>query len=74
MVAIDERSVIRNEQMNGGSLEELVSTSLFNNAASYEADLQTLENSLVEKRITYRVFNETVAIRASKFSDPQFVR
>ncbi len=74
MVAIDERSVIRNVQINNGTLDELVSSSLFNNAAQYETDLKTLEDSLDDKKIVYRVFNETVAIRASKFSDPQFLR
>jgi uncharacterized protein (TIGR02599 family) len=74
MVAIDEESVIRNVQINGGKLEELVPSSLFTNQAQYENDLRVLEASLVKKRITYRVFNETVAIRASKFSDPQFLR
>ncbi len=74
MVAVDEESVIRNEQINGGTLEELVPTGLFTNQSQYESDLATLERKLVEKKITYRVFNETVAIRASKFSDPQFLR
>ena len=74
MVAIDEESVIRNEQINGGTLEELVPSNLFTTQSQYKNDLQKLEDSLVEKRIVYRVFNETVAIRASKFSDPQFLR
>jgi uncharacterized protein (TIGR02599 family) len=74
MVAVDEESVIRNEQINGGTLEELVPNGLFTNQSQYESDLATLEKQLVDKKITYRVFNETVAIRASKFSDPQFLR
>ena len=74
MVAVDEQSVLRNEQINGGTLEELVRVGLFTNQSQYESDLAILERDLVDKRITYRVFNETVAIRASKFSDPQFLR
>ncbi|MFP6873051.1 MAG: Verru_Chthon cassette protein C [Verrucomicrobiales bacterium] len=73
MVAIDENSAIRNEQVHG-SLQELVAPTLFRNAATYRQDLGQLEKSLIDKKITYRVFNETVAIRASKFSDPQFLR
>ena len=74
MVAVDEQSVLRNEQINGGTLEELVRVGLFTNQSQYESDLAILERDLVDKRITYRVFNETVAIRSSKFSDPQFLR
>ena len=73
MVAIDEESAMRNEQVNG-RLEELVAPNLFTNTTTYKQDLDKLEQSLIDKRITYRIFNETVAIRASKFSDPQFLR
>ncbi len=73
MVAIDEASAMRNEQVHG-SLEELVTPNLFTNVATYRQDLGQLEKTLIDKKIIYRVFNETVAIRASKFSDPQFLR
>lgn len=68
MVAVDENSIVRYEQVNG-SINGLVPSGLFSSANSYESDLRRLEEHLNDKNIDYRVFKETVAIRASKFSD-----
>ena len=72
MVAIDEDSAIRYEQVTGGEIDNLVPTGLFKNTSSFEVDLRTLKQKLDDQNLEYRVFTETVAIRASKFSDSAF--
>lgn len=66
MVAIDEPSAKRLE--NGSSAPDLGLGSLFQSAANLDADLQALEATLNERRITCRIFRTTVALRNSKFS------
>ncbi|MEC7862496.1 MAG: Verru_Chthon cassette protein C [Verrucomicrobiota bacterium] len=72
MVAIDEKSALKLEQTNGGALpSDLVPPNLFQEVNSYDEDLRELKEKLnaYKPPITYRVFHETVGIRASKFSD-----
>ena len=73
MVAIDEGSAIRNEQTEG-QLTEIVPKNLFQKVTDYDKDLDELKRILESKNIKYRVFHETVAVRASKFSDSALQR
>ena len=43
-------------------------SSLFQNASSYEDDLNTLENGLSSKGVPYRVFSSTVPLKGSRWS------
>ena len=72
MVAMDERSALRLEQTYGALPSDLVPPKLFQEVSDYDEDLKELKEKLDTFRppITYRVFHETVGIRASKFSDP----
>jgi uncharacterized protein (TIGR02599 family) len=67
LVALDESSALRMDQMGGGS--SALPTGLFNNASeeNFRADLQSLETTLNEQRINYRIFTTTVPIRNSKW-------
>ncbi|HAA88843.1 MAG TPA: prepilin-type cleavage/methylation domain-containing protein [Verrucomicrobiales bacterium] len=71
MVAMDERSALRLEQTMGSLASDLVPPGLFQEVKDYDDDLKELQEKLDSFRppITYRVFHETVGIRASKFSD-----
>ena len=73
MVAIDEGSAIRNEQREG-VLADIVPSTLFKKVSDYDKDLDELKRLLESKNIKYRVFHETVAVRASKFSDSSLQR
>lgn len=66
MVAIDENSAIRYEQTTG-SLDGLVPSGLFASADAYESDLAGLRVVLTGAGIDFRIFRETVVIRASKW-------
>ena len=66
MVAIDEVSAVRYEQING-SLAGLTQGANFNSSSSYDSDLARLRVSLQDAGVDFRVFQETVVIRASKW-------
>ncbi len=71
MVAVAERSMIRYEQINGGNVPNFAE-GLFEGSAkesTFLADLEALKNKLSSADIDFRVFSETVGIRASKWSD-----
>jgi len=62
---------VRYQQLNGESAPKWVD-GLFQgtaNDASYEADLKTLGDRLKADNMDFRVFNETVGIRASKWGE-----
>jgi uncharacterized protein (TIGR02599 family) len=69
MVVIDENSARRIEA--GTSMPELGLDQLFQNAAGYEADLATLEKTLSNLRLSYRVFTTTVRLNEAKWSKEQ---
>ncbi|MBT7981186.1 MAG: Verru_Chthon cassette protein C [Akkermansiaceae bacterium] len=71
MVAMDEGSAKKIEQVYGSLPSDLVPPDLFQEVSDYDDDLKELQNKLdaFRPRISYRVFHETVGIRASKFSD-----
>ncbi len=66
MVAIDEASAVRYEQVNG-SLDGLVPSGLFSSASAYDSDIARLRVALTDARVDFRIFEETVVIRASKW-------
>lgn len=68
MVAIDETSA---QRMAKGSTPPAVNASLdtlFLDATKYDADLKTLQTTLVDQRISFRVFTGSVSIRGAKWS------
>jgi uncharacterized protein (TIGR02599 family) len=87
MVAIDERSAERlcdsNHLPQGGSgsatqsdaMMGLSYSGLFHNSANLEGantgDLWSLEQMLVQQKVTYRVFTTNVTIRGAKWSRSQ---
>jgi uncharacterized protein (TIGR02599 family) len=66
MVAIDEVSARRLE--NGAVVPDVGVGGLFSQASNLESDLATLENTLNARRIGYRIFRTTVALRNAKWS------
>lgn len=67
IVAMDETSAAR-FCISSSAPSEISSAlnGLFENAASYQADLDSLENRLAASKINFRTFSTTVAIRESK--------
>ena len=69
MVAIDERSALRNA--NGTSMPDYGVTNfsqLFTTPADFQQDLKTLESGLVSKNITYQIFDTLVPLEGAKWS------
>lgn len=71
MVAVSERSMIRYQQLNGDGEAKWASGLFSSNAndSSYKADLETLKSKLIRDKMDFRVFQEVVGIRASKWGD-----
>lgn len=70
MVAIDEASAESLElvsKQDAPLKAELSNSGLFTSAANLQQDLNTLSNSLVSRKINFRIFTATVPIRASKW-------
>jgi uncharacterized protein (TIGR02599 family) len=72
MVAIDETSAARLSPGTRGSasapVPDLGLNRLFKKSADFDEDLKTLGETLVERRLLYRVFTTHVSIRAAKWS------
>jgi uncharacterized protein (TIGR02599 family) len=72
MVAIDDRSA---EKLGLDSTKsdvfEIVQSNLFQNTANFTQDLATLEATLAQKKVRYRIFTTNVHIRAAKWSREQ---
>lgn len=66
MIAIDETSARRLD--TGATPPDLGLTSLFQSVASYDADLQTLRDTLDAQKINYRIFTANVSIQGAKWS------
>jgi uncharacterized protein (TIGR02599 family) len=69
MVAIDERSALRNE--NGTSMPDYGVTNfsqLFTTPADFQQDLKKLEDGLISKNITYQIFDTLVPLEGAKWS------
>ena len=69
LVALDESSALRVPQQDVMSYLSL--TTLFQSAASYTADMTTLESALDKQKLNYRVFTTTVAIKSANWSTAQ---
>ena len=70
MVSIDETSANRMTAADNTALQTKLGT-LFTDATQYAADLATLEQYLVDKRINYRIFTTNVSIKGAKWSREQ---
>ncbi|MFK5921180.1 MAG: Verru_Chthon cassette protein C [Verrucomicrobiota bacterium] len=70
MVAIDETSAIRLEDKGGGgaSMPSLIPGSFFKSTQQYESDIAKLKAELNSRKINFKIFSTTVAIRSSKWS------
>ena len=68
LVAIDENSAAR--MANGVTPPALDATldAIFLDSTKFDADLVTLQKSLTDQRISYRVFTSNVSIRGAKWS------
>ncbi len=72
MVAIDEKSAERLDLDSAKSdVFGIVSSNLFKNTANFTADLATLETTLAQTKVRYRIFTTNVHIRAAKWSREQ---
>ncbi len=69
MVAIDEVSAKR--LASGSTPPDFGLGSLFRSASAYESDLATLEATLNQKKVSYRVFTSAIAIQGAKWSTEQ---
>ncbi len=68
MVAIGEASAARLAQGQGSTMPDLGLGSLFANASQMESDLNTLQQTLTNRHITFRVFSTDVAIKGAQWS------
>jgi len=76
MVAIDEAAANRLIAPSVSGLPAAITalglpgdyTSRFSNESQYDADLQTVENALVARKIPYRVFTTSIPLRGSRWS------
>lgn len=69
MVAIDERSALRNA--NGTSMPDYGVTNfsqLFTTPADFQKDLKELEDGLISENITYQIFDTLVPLEGAKWS------
>lgn len=68
-VVIDEASATNLSIDNGSSppLRDVITSGMFQQAASYNSDLDQVIKELVARKINFRVFTATVPIRASKW-------
>lgn len=73
MVAVDEKSMIRYQQLNGGdtSMPAFVPKTRFERYTNYQSftdDLDEMRDSLDNKKVSFRVFNQTVPLRGAGWS------
>lgn len=66
MVAVDEASFARYQK--GTTMPDLGLSGLFQNASSYDDDLASLEKTLVDAKLNYKIFTTTVALKGAKWS------
>jgi len=71
MVAIDERSALRNEEIPPTAMPNYGVTNfsqLFTKPADFQKDLKELEDGLISKNITYQIFDTLVPLEGAKWS------
>jgi len=69
LVALDENSAKRLE--NGAAMPDLGLEGLFLDPARYQADLDTLKQTLTSRNLDYRIFTTTVPLREARWSSEQ---
>ncbi|MEZ0297358.1 MAG: Verru_Chthon cassette protein C [Candidatus Methylacidiphilales bacterium] len=69
MVALDEGSIRKIE--NGSTMPDFGLSGLFTDATKFTSDLQTLEKTLSDRHLTYRVFTTSVQLREARWSTDQ---
>jgi uncharacterized protein (TIGR02599 family) len=69
MIAIDEVSANRLQGQSTTPPDLGVSGGLFQKAEKLNADLATLEKSLQEKRLNYRIYQTEIPLRGSRWSE-----
>ena len=67
-VAIDELSAQRLADEHGTSPPALVDPLWFDTDSEFDADLQALEDRLVDLHLSFRIFRKTVTMRAAKWT------
>jgi uncharacterized protein (TIGR02599 family) len=68
MVALDDPSAEKLELLGHGPSIPNDAGAAFTTVASYETDIEKLEQHLIEKRLNFRIFRTTIAMRSSKWS------
>jgi uncharacterized protein (TIGR02599 family) len=68
LVALDEVSAARLQELNGADMPALGLEILFQDAAKYDQDIRSLEASLVGQKLNYRVFSTTVRLRNARWN------
>lgn len=69
MVAVEETSILRYQQLGQGAIDDLVPNGLFRSTSAYKSDIQQLQGILNAAQIDYRVFKESVVLRAARWDD-----
>ncbi|RBP45063.1 uncharacterized protein (TIGR02599 family) [Roseimicrobium gellanilyticum] len=67
LVALDEVSATKLEELNGQNKPDLGVDSLFADATRYNEDIQSLEARLQQMKLNYRVFSTTVRLRNARW-------
>lgn len=67
LIAIDEASARRLAEQHGATPPAFIPPAAFTLAANYEADLRTVEQNLINAKLTYRIFSSAVALRNAKW-------
>ncbi|HSI61881.1 MAG TPA: Verru_Chthon cassette protein C [Candidatus Saccharimonadia bacterium] len=68
LIALDEASAQRLEDLHGAAMPNLGMDLLFQDATRYHQDIQTLETSLQGLKLNYRVFSTTVRLRNARWT------
>lgn len=69
LVGIDETSALRLQSQNGTNPPDFGLDELFLNQVTFKNDLETLETTLKNQNINYRVFSTVIRLRNARWSD-----
>ena len=73
MVVMDETSAIQLEERLGDQQPDFGLDRLFQKAPQYEEDLASLEKTLQDQRVAYRVFHTVIRLRNARWSPTELV-
>jgi uncharacterized protein (TIGR02599 family) len=68
LVALDDASAQRLQESHGGAEPDFGIDALFTDATKYDQDIRSLEASLLNQRLNYRVFTTTVRLRNARWT------